>query len=152
MKSIHFLKHGNKFFILSLFLLLCSCHEDTEYLIKADFSYVNNSVHTVEISGPPFIGEYLQKQGKEHLILLPADSVNIHVNTDGVKITGPVDYNGFLKIHSIVLKYDGTLIDTLEVNSGRSINDIRNYTTTKIQSAYYSFIYYFTDKDFEDAK
>ena len=152
MGLMHFLKYGNKLFIMSLFLWPCSCHNDTEYIIKADFRYVYGSAHTVEISGPPFVWEYLQNIGKEHLVLSSNDSVSIHIDTDGSKINGPDDYSGFLNIHPIVLRYDGSLNDTLEINSNRGIIGIKNYDFIEIQSNYYSFIYHFTDKDFESAK
>ncbi len=134
----------NFLFIGGITILFCSgCSETTEYIVKADFIYFNNTNHAIELASSEIIN--------------PNDSFIISIETDGGKnITEESYVPPFPFNEGSTIKYDDLKCDFLEAGTkagkGEGPAGIQNYDYQKISERYYEFTYYFTEEQFEQAE
>ena len=123
------------FFMLFINLLFYSCHEEIDYVVKADWNYINNSSHKISVLG-------------RH------DTFDIDINEiyiikqegDGSKdVTESAYVPPFFSFDTKII-YDGEV--EVILSNGEGITDTKNYESEKIGTRYYKFTYIFTDDDY----
>ncbi len=122
--------------VASLCCLFAGCGSpEIDYVVKADWVYINDTEHTIEVKG--FYNFTLEPQG----------SYTIYQDGDGPEQTTEESY-----IAPFVFGISTIVIDgETEIPIGDSgITDRKNYTSEKIADRHYKFTYTFTDADFPE--
>ncbi len=126
-------------FGISIFILLSfSKCGDVDYRVRADFIYINETVHTIEIiSEKPFT-------------LPPNSDYVIKIDSDGGKNISADSY--VPPFSDGIVIYDDIKCDTLAsgaiLGQGEGPAGIQNYQSKKISDRYYEFTYRFTEDHF----
>ena len=118
-----------------LLVIMCTaCHGITEYIVKGDWIYVNETPYQIEV------------QGKFENIVMSAygrDSIQIQAG-EGPKNVEPQNY---------VSPFEGncniTVNDTLQVAT-HILSDVDNYQAVKIKNNHFRFTYTFTNEIIEE--
>ncbi|AWG21745.1 hypothetical protein FFWV33_09430 [Flavobacterium faecale] len=133
------------FGVFSIFILTINiaCTEDSEYIVKADFIYFNDTNYVIELISSAKIN--------------PNSSLKISFEGEGSKTT---DHNSYVPPYPFgdgtVIKYDDIKCDFLnpgtKAGRGEGPSGIQNYEFKKISERYYEFTFRFTEADFEQAE
>lgn len=124
-------------------LFSTSCTDTTEYIVKADFIYFNDTDHVIQLESSQKIN--------------PNNSFKITIESEGGKnITQESYVPPYPFGEGSIIKYDDIKCDFLnsgiKVGQGEGPAGIQNYEFKKLSERYYEFIYHFTEEQFEQAE
>jgi hypothetical protein len=125
-KTIQFLLIGSLFFLIG-----CNT-KDIDYVVKADWVYVNNSNHSIEV------------QGSKSFMLPVLETYTIHQSGEGSKDITEESYYAPLSQGATKIIFDGNK----EITITGSITDRTNYVAEKLALRHYRFTYVFTNKNY----
>ncbi len=130
---------------INIILLGFSCKKRTEYIQEAEFYFINNTTHNIELLQPYF-----------KFMVLPNQTNIILEEQVG---DGKVDKEDFRNLFTNNVKITDTLLSfkigdrclMQTKNSEHSIMNLKNYVAEKRDNITYKFTYTFTDADYERA-
>ena len=120
--------------MLFINLLFYSCHEEIDYVVKADWNYINNSSHKISVLG------------RDTFDIAINETYIIKEVGEGSKDVTESSYVSPFFGFSTKVIYDGEV--EVILSDGEGITDTKNYESEKISARYYKFTYIFTDDDY----
>lgn len=135
--------------------LICSCGEEqVDYVFNADIVYKNETGHAIKY--------YQFNSETEHRVLVfelqPNSEKNIEIRGDGGSKAPPEikDYKGifegFQGDKSVIIEYDNNKCLTYDSGEGPTTENLASgYEVRKITDRHYEFVYYFTEKEYNQA-
>ncbi len=127
----------------SIILLLNSCTSgETEYIVKANYIYINNTNHIIEVLNSKTIN--------------PNETLQITFEGEGEKNTTETNYVPPFESGSVI-KYNTSKCYIIKPNGlgfgrGEGPAGIQNYEWRKISERYYEFTYHFTEVEYNKAE
>jgi hypothetical protein len=119
---------------LLLFLtFVASCKGKVDALVEADWVFVNNSTHKIEIVAKDF----------NSFTIMSGESYTYNESGDGLPNMTPNEYISPYYAGSKLLIDD---IDEYTLVKGEGITSVANYVNYKVRENYYIFTYVFTDE------
>lgn len=124
--------------VVSVFV---SCTENTEYVVKADYIYINETNHTIEVLSAKTIN--------------PNKTLKITITGDGGKNITETSYVPPFESGSVI-KYNSSKCYIIKPNGlgfgrGEGPAGIQNYEWKKISERYYEFTYHLTEEEYKKA-
>lgn len=131
---MHYLVFG----ISSVIILVAhSCNKDSDYSVKAEWIYINETKHIIT---------YLPENTWNEFNIPSQDTTIYYQNTDGPENVTAESY--VPPINAEVVIIDSTKCDT---SLAESLKEITSYENRKIGERNYRFIFRFTDKNVSNA-
>lgn len=128
----------------SIILLLNSCTlGETEYIVKANYIYINDTNRTIQLISSETIN--------------PKETFKITIKGDGGKNVTATSYvPPYPFREGSIIKYDNIkcefLDSGLKAGKGEGPAGIQNYEWKKISERYYEFTYHFTEAEYNQAE
>jgi len=132
-----------RYLIIGVISIFASCTKITEYVVKADYIYINETNHIIELLSSETIK--------------PNDTLKITFEGDGGKNITETSYVPQYPFgEGSTIKYDNLKCDFLnsglKVGQGEGPSGIQNYEWKKISERYYEFTYHFTEEEYNQAE
>lgn len=124
---------------ISLIIGFSACEEQTDYRVRADWTYINESSNTIEL---PY------REGSSIVSIAPMDTFIINQDSEGPENVTRESYNP--PLNGIPTRYGADQCLTYGADEGPFKTD--NYESKELEERYYEFTYRFTDEEFAQAK